>query len=148
MNPLSPLQALTRMFTVMAFVGACMLLTGVGLAIWLRGPGMPIVVTVLIGMGGVMVGLGLRARRRGQRMSARVTEERGTSLSTTSLSPSARRQWAATGARRAVAIGNTLAGLLVSLIAIVVLAPPWALFVVTLMAVGVAETWHLVRRLG
>ena len=49
---------------------------------------------------------------------------------------------------RVAAAGNTVAGILLSTLAIVFLPLPWKIAVTLVMAVGILLTWHFERRIG
>lgn len=135
------LKQLLRMFTWMAVLGGCAAVLGVVLMIFVRGSGPGAAALVAAG-GTTAFAIGWQ-RQRAKRMIADV--EAGT----TTLAALARGTQGPpdpAGRWTVFAVGNTMVGIFLSLVALAILPPPWSAPVIAAVGLSVAQTWRVRHR--
>ncbi len=135
-------ERLVRFFTVMAWIGLVVLILGTALGMLTQGSARFATIGAAVAAGLVLTWVGLRERRRGKRIlqekdrSGAVALRGGRNLDPAGLA----RRW------RNVAIGNSVAGVVSSALATAFLPTGFAVGVVAVLALAVADTWYLERR--
>jgi hypothetical protein len=131
------LKPLLSFGSVITWIGGAAAAGGI---IWLILGG-PSGAAGLVGAGVVLAYAGASQRSRIRQMIRdKAAGKEVVSFTTSRRDPAG--QW------KVLALANTMMGILVSVFAIVLMPPPWAVVVVVFMVVGVWETWRFERRVS
>ena len=136
------LRRAIQVFTIVGAVGLVLLIVGVVLAFTLGDAGG--VGAAMAGVGFLLAAVGIRERYRGRRMLVEVDEPRAAGHEAAGDDQSREdrvRKW------RRLEVGNTIGGAVAAIVVLVFVNGWLAACLVGLLALGVADTWLLGRRL-